>query len=78
MLTAEVSLYPLKTTDASNIINNSIKSLDKQQLQYTVGSLSTHFKGEEQQVWAGLQAMFREAEKNGEVNMVVTLSNAAD
>lgn len=77
MLCAEVSLYPQKTTRASEIINESIQVLNDQRLEYKVGSLSTHLHGPEDQVWAGLQEMFKKASQSGEVSMVVTLSNAA-
>ncbi|MGB9662188.1 MAG: YkoF family thiamine/hydroxymethylpyrimidine-binding protein [Moorellaceae bacterium] len=76
MLCAEVSLYPQKTTRASEIINASIQRLGQQKLDYKVGSLSTHLHGTEEEVWAGLRKMFDEASRSGEVSMVVTLSNA--
>ncbi|MDW7674138.1 MAG: YkoF family thiamine/hydroxymethylpyrimidine-binding protein [Bacillota bacterium] len=78
MICAEVSLYPLKTNNASSVINNSIQSLDNQKLEYKVGSISTHLHGNEDQVWQGLQQMFHQAQANGEVSMVVTITNAAD
>ena len=77
-LCAEVSLYPLKTNDASSIINNSIQALDGKGIEYKVGSISTHIHGKPEIVWEGLRSLFEEAEASGEVNMVVSLSNAAD
>ncbi|KAF1084055.1 YKOF-related Family protein [Sporotomaculum syntrophicum] len=77
MLTAEVSLYPQKTTSASQIINNSIDTLRQYDLQTQVGSMSTRLQGTDQEVWAGLQSLFYKASNQSEVNMVVTISNSA-
>ena len=78
MLCAEVSIYPLKSPDNSAMINRSIESLEQQGLDFSVGSISTHLHGSEEQVWTGLQEMFRKAQGQGEVSMVVTITNAAD
>ncbi|MBE3581499.1 MAG: thiamine-binding protein [Thermoanaerobacteraceae bacterium] len=76
MICAEVSLYPQKTTRASEIINASIEMLARENIDYSVGSLSTHLHGSEEEVWKGLRRMFEEASRSGEVSMVVTISNA--
>jgi uncharacterized protein YqgV (UPF0045/DUF77 family) len=78
MLCAEVSLYPQKTTTASEIIAKSIESLDSTKLECKVGSISTHIHGSHDDVWQGLRTLFDTAKVSGEVNMVVTLSNSAD
>lgn len=78
MICAEVSLYPLKTSNASSVINNSLEVLNNKGIEHSVGSMSTHIHGSEEQVWAGLKEMFRNAQQAGEVSMVVTISNAAD
>lgn len=78
MITAEVSLYPQKTTSASQIINESLDSLNKGNLRVEVGSVSTRLKGAEEEVWEGLKTMFGQAKNRSEVNMVVTLSNSAE
>lgn len=75
MITAEVSLYPLKTTNASQIINNSLESLNRYNLQTNVGSISTRLQGSDDEVWAGLKDLFEQAKNRSEVNMVVTISN---
>ncbi|QGP90984.1 hypothetical protein MGLY_03220 [Neomoorella glycerini] len=77
MLSAEVSLYPQKTTRASEIINDSIQSLARQGVSYNVGPISTEIHGTEEQVWTGIRSLFDRASSAGEVSMVVTLSNAA-
>ncbi len=78
MITAEVSLYPQKTTNASQIINNSLQSLNQYDVQANVGSISSRIQGSEEQVWSGLKALFDQAKNQSEVNMVVTLSNCSD
>jgi uncharacterized protein YqgV (UPF0045/DUF77 family) len=78
MITAEVSLYPQKTTNASQIINNSLESLNQYNVQANVGSISSRIQGSEEEVWSGLKALFDQAKNQSEVNMVVTLSNCSD
>ncbi|MCR3923278.1 MAG: thiamine-binding protein, partial [Firmicutes bacterium] len=72
-----VSLYPLKTDQASSTINQSINSLHSYGVDYSVGSMSTHLEGSEEQVWDSLKGMFYKAQEAGEVSMVVTITNAA-
>ncbi|MFZ5643567.1 MAG: YkoF family thiamine/hydroxymethylpyrimidine-binding protein [Bacillota bacterium] len=78
MITAEVSLYPQKTTDASQIISDSIKSINNNGLNIDVGSISTRLQGSEDEVWRGLKTLFDQAGNRSEVNMVVTLTNSAE
>jgi uncharacterized protein YqgV (UPF0045/DUF77 family) len=78
LICAEVSLYPLKTDQASSVISSSIDALSDRGIEYSVGSISTHLQGSEEQVWSSLQEMFRNAQGSGEVSMVVTITNAAD
>ncbi len=76
MLCAEVSIYPQKTNNASQIIDNAIGKLTQQNIEVKVGSLSTHIDGNDNQVWTGIKALFDEAQNSGEVSMVLTISNA--
>jgi len=77
MICAEVAIYPLKTDSASGVINRSIDLLHDQEIEYTVGSISTHLHGDETQVWNSLRQMFNRARESGEVSMVLTITNAA-
>lgn len=77
MITAEVAVYPLKTSDATGVINNSIDVLKGSTLEYDVNSMNTRIVGKEEDVFNGLMSMFRQAEKNGEISMVVTITNSA-
>ncbi|ADY54608.1 hypothetical protein Sgly_0239 [Syntrophobotulus glycolicus DSM 8271] len=76
MLCAEVSVYPLKTNNATQVIDGAIEALSREQVKYKVGSISTHIDGNDEQVWSGIRKLYDEAKKTGEVNMVVTFSNA--
>lgn len=77
MIHAEVALYPLKTTQASEIITSSINTLENHGVEYQVGSMDTHIHGTEDQVWQSLRSLFAKANASGEVSMVVTITNAA-
>jgi uncharacterized protein YqgV (UPF0045/DUF77 family) len=79
MITAEVALYPLKTSNASDVINNSIHTLENSNVHYSVNSMNTHITGTKTQIFDSLEAMFTEAENAGqEVNMVITITNASN
>lgn len=77
MLTAEVAIYPLKTDDATNVINTSIDALGQGNVNYNVNSMNTRLKGSKAEIFDSLEKMFTEAENTGsEVSMVVTITNA--
>ena len=79
MLTAEVAVYPLKTNNASNVINKSIDALKGNKVDYSVDSMNTRLTGTKEEIFNSLKTMFSEAENSGgEISMVVTISNAAD
>ena len=78
MLTAEVALYPQKTTNASQIVSNSLESLNQYNLKANVGSISTRLQGSDEDVWSGLRALYDQAKTQSEVNMVITISNSAN
>ncbi|MCX7748154.1 MAG: Ykof family thiamine-binding protein [Clostridia bacterium] len=78
LITAEVAIYPLKTDNATGVINSSINTLHNTKVDYSVNSMNTLLKGSKEEVFKSLQTMFTEAENSGgEINMVVTVSNTA-
>ena len=78
MITAQVAVYPLKTNNASGIINNSINALKDKNVNYNVNSMNTMLSGNKEEIFNSLSTMFSEAENiGGEINMVVTISNAS-
>lgn len=77
MISAEVSLYPLETTESDAVIKNSLRALAEGGLEFEVGPLSTKISGSPDEVWRGLRALFERAHAHGgEVSMVVTISNS--
>jgi uncharacterized protein YqgV (UPF0045/DUF77 family) len=77
LITAEVAVYPLKTNDASGVINNSINALNGTKVNYDVNSMNTKLTGSREEIFNSLETMFTKAENNGgEINMVVTITNA--
>lgn len=79
MIHAEVAVYPQKTTNASQVINESISALKDGNVDYMVGPMNTHFHGTEDEVFSSLRAVFDRAQSQGvEVSMVVTVTNSAD
>jgi len=78
MITAEVAVYPLKTTNATGVINKSIDTLKGKSIGYSVNSMNTKLTGSKEDIFNSLKTMFSEAENSGgEINMVVTISNSA-
>lgn len=76
VITAEVSIYPVETVDSDNVIMDSLKSMEDYNLDYNIGSLSTHLNGDREQVWNAIKALHDKALATGhEVVMVVTISN---
>ncbi|MDI9451468.1 MAG: YkoF family thiamine/hydroxymethylpyrimidine-binding protein [Limnochordia bacterium] len=76
MISAEVSLYPVEALDSDRVITESLQALNDYQLQYDIGSLSTHIQGEADHVWSALRSLHERALALGdEVVMVVTISN---
>lgn len=77
MITAEVAIYPLKTNDATGVINSSIDILKGTGLSYEVTPMNTRLTGSKEEIFGSLEDMFAKAENTGgEINMVITLSNA--
>lgn len=79
MITAEVSVYPLKTSDATCVINESIGALNNNSnITCSVNSMNTRITGSKDEIFKSLNDMFSKAEETGgEISMVVTMTNAA-
>lgn len=79
MITAEVAIYPIKANSTSNIINQSIQTLDHHQVNYSVNSMNTHISGSKGEVFESIQSMFEQVERQGiEFSMVVSVTNAVE
>jgi uncharacterized protein YqgV (UPF0045/DUF77 family) len=75
-LSAQLSLYPLRQPKLSPFIQQALQALMANDLQVIPGEMSTLILGTETQLWQGLQDVFSTVAAQGEVVLVVTVSNA--
>jgi uncharacterized protein YqgV (UPF0045/DUF77 family) len=76
MITAQVSLYPLRQRSIGPVIRETMRVLEEHGLEVRVGEMSTLAWGEEAVVFAALQEAFHRAAEQGDTVMTVTVSNA--
>jgi uncharacterized protein YqgV (UPF0045/DUF77 family) len=75
-LTAQVSVYPLRQPQLSPTIDKTVRICRAHGLEVSLGSMSTLVKGDDDEVFAALKQALRSGAAQGDVVMVVTLSNA--
>lgn len=75
-VTAQLSLYPLRQPHLSPPIERALQVLRSYGLTVVPGTMSTLVSGEDNAVFAALKEAFQEVAQQGDVVMVVTLSNA--
>ncbi|MGQ9522602.1 MAG: YkoF family thiamine/hydroxymethylpyrimidine-binding protein [Anaerolineae bacterium] len=76
MVSAQVSLYPLRQPSIGPAIREAVRTLREQGLRVQMGPMSTLVWGEEKVVFSALREAFRRAAEEGDIVMVITLSNA--
>jgi uncharacterized protein YqgV (UPF0045/DUF77 family) len=76
MITAQVSLYPLRQKSIGLAIREAVRVLRQHGLQTRIGEMSTLVWGEEQAVFAALEEAFHRAAERGDTVMAVIVSNA--
>jgi uncharacterized protein YqgV (UPF0045/DUF77 family) len=76
IVSAQISIYPLRQERLSPAVEAVAASLAARGLQPQVGPMSTVATGEAAAVFDALQAAFEAAAATGHVIMAVTLSNA--
>lgn len=76
VITAQVSLYPLRQVSIGPAIREAVRVFREHGLETRIGVMSTLVWGKEQAVFAALQEAFHWAAGRGDTVMVVTLSNA--
>jgi len=76
MITCQFSLYPLRTKEVGEILEEALKEVEALGLNYKVGSMSTEMQGSEEEVFAALRAAYARAAEHGEVVLIATISNA--
>jgi uncharacterized protein YqgV (UPF0045/DUF77 family) len=76
VISAQVSLYPLRQESIGPAIRQAVRVLRHHGLETRIGEMSTLVRGEEQAVFAALEDAFHQAAEGGDTVMAVTLSNA--
>lgn len=75
-ISAQVSLYPLRTPRLSSAIDSALEIFRASGLQVEPGSMSTVVTGDIDHVFGALRAALQRAIDDGEVVMLATFSNA--
>jgi uncharacterized protein YqgV (UPF0045/DUF77 family) len=76
VVSAQISVYPLRQEHVRPAVEAVRQALEHQGLQPQVGPMSTVVTGEAAAVFAALQEAFGCAAATGQVVMTVTVSNA--
>jgi len=76
LISAQVSLYPLRQMSLSEPIDHLLRVLDSRGLEVRPGPTSTLVLGSTEALFDGLEQAFQEAADRGQVVMVATFSNA--
>lgn len=76
MVSAQISVYPLRQEHLSPAIDAVRQALEARGLQAETGPMSTLVVGEAEDVFVALHEAFDQAAATGHVVMTVTLSNA--
>jgi uncharacterized protein YqgV (UPF0045/DUF77 family) len=75
-LAAQISLYPLRQIHLSPAINNALTVFKERGLEVTEGTMSSVVSGDDEVLFEALKDIYRKSTSEGDVVMVVTLSNA--
>jgi uncharacterized protein YqgV (UPF0045/DUF77 family) len=76
VISAQVSIYPLRQEHLSPAIETVRHVFDRHDLHPQVGAMSTVVTGDEAVVFRALQEAFVSAAATGQVVMTITVSNA--
>jgi len=76
VISAQVSLYPLRQKEIGPRVREAVRVLRGHGLEVRIGEMSTLVWGEELLVFAALQEAFHQAAELGDTVMTVTVSNA--
>lgn len=73
---AEISLYPLKTTELSSPIDEFCRILKAQGLEVQIGPMSSSVSGECKDLFEAVKEAFEKLAEKYQVVMTVKISNA--
>jgi len=76
VVTAQVSLYPLRQESLTPVIGETLQILQGSALEVEPDTMSTLLVGDETTIFSTLQEAFHHAAEQNQVVMVVTFSNA--
>jgi uncharacterized protein YqgV (UPF0045/DUF77 family) len=76
VITAQVSLYPLRRESLAPVIGETLDILRDSALEVEPDTMSTLLTGDETTIFDALREAFHQAAEKSEVVMVVTFSNA--
>lgn len=76
MITAQVSVYPLRQESLAPVIGETLQVLRESALEVEPDTMSTLLVGDETTIFTALKQAFHHAAEQGRVVMVVTFSNA--
>jgi uncharacterized protein YqgV (UPF0045/DUF77 family) len=75
-ISAQISVYPLRQENLAPTIQEAVQVFHGHGLQVHPGAMSTLVVGDDDKVFAALKDALHSAAAQGDVVMVVTLSNA--
>ena len=75
-LAAQISLYPLRQSHLSPAISNAVSILREHGLEVSPGVMSSLASGDDEALFAAIKDIFQKSSEQGDIVMVVTLSNA--
>ena len=73
---AEISLYPLRTPNLTELIESFIRHLRQRNLEVEMGTMSSRISGECKDLFPALGIAFEEVADEGEIVLIVKVSNA--
>jgi len=73
---AEISVYPLKTTELSSPVGEFCRILKLQGLEVQIGPMSSSVSGEYKDLFKAVQKAFEQLAEKYQVVMTVKISNA--
>lgn len=76
LISAQISLYPLRQMSLSEPIEDLLRVLRSRGLEVQPGPMSTLVLGSNDALFDGVKQAFQEAADRGQVVMVATFSNA--
>ncbi|MFO7151937.1 MAG: YkoF family thiamine/hydroxymethylpyrimidine-binding protein [Bacillota bacterium] len=76
MITCQVSLFPLGREDYEKVVLRALEWLKSFEVEMEVTPLSTVMRGDDEEVWKALRALYEEGvREGGQVIFTVTMTN---